>query len=141
MGKTLDRELVLKTFKSLGFSASSGDNATIAPQTEKVITWIELIDTGKYAESYQGLAGFAKGLVKETDWSKALSAVRPPLGKVVSRKFQSSKAYDTRPGLPTGNYCILTFTSEFTNKKKATETVTYARESDGTWKAAGYFIQ
>jgi hypothetical protein len=33
------------------------------------------------------------------------------------------------------------FDTSFENKKSAVETVTFMREKDGTWKAAGYYIK
>ena len=33
------------------------------------------------------------------------------------------------------------FATSFANKKNAVETVTFMREKDGIWRAAGYYIK
>ena len=42
---------------------------------------------------------------------------------------------------PDGNYVVMQYDTNFSNKKSAVETVTFMEEKDGKWKAAGYYIK
>ena len=44
-------------------------------------------------------------------------------------------------GAPDGEYVIITFETEFENKKSAIETVTPMMDKDGKWRVSGYFIK
>jgi hypothetical protein len=59
----------------------------------------------------------------------------------VSRKLSSARNARSLPGAPDGNYVVMQFDTNFSNKKSAVETVTFVQEKDGKWKAAGYYIK
>ncbi len=122
-----------------GQAHAGSDNEKAALRSAK--TWLSLIDAGRYAESWQEASTYFQGAVSREKWESALAGVRTPLGKLVSRKVAKTKEATTLPGAPDGRYVVMTFTSSFEQKKTATETVTFMREKDGTWKAAGYFIK
>lgn len=105
------------------------------------LAWLALNDVGKYAESYAGFSEASKKMLKEKDWIAAMESVRKPLGDVVSRKLKTNKPHKTLPGVPDGEYRVLTFATEFFGKKNAGETLTFSKEKDGAWKVAGYFIK
>ena len=103
--------------------------------------WLSLVDSGKYAESWKTAAMYFQNAIKVEQWEQSLSAVRKPLGDVVSRKVKSAKFTKSVPGAPDGEYVILQFTTSFTNKKDAIETVTPMLDKSGAWKVSGYFIK
>lgn len=103
--------------------------------------WLLLVDSGKYGESWKTAAAYFQNAIKVEQWEQSLSAVRKPLGDVVSRKLKSAKYTKTVPGAPDGEYVILQFTTSFKNKKDAVETVTPMLEQSGEWKVSGYFIK
>ncbi len=118
------------------FAGSDGSTAVSAART-----WLALVDAGRYPESWQEAATYFRGAVSREKWETSLAGVRTPLGKLVSRKVEKTREATTLPGAPDGRYVVMTFTTSFEHKKKATETVTFVREADGTWRAAGYFIK
>ena len=103
--------------------------------------WLALIDRGSYSEGWEQAAPYLQNAVKKDDLVRALKAVRKPLGSVTSRRLQSAQPTTSLPGLPDGNYLILLYDTQFANKKVAVETITPMRESDGTWRVAGYYIR
>ena len=103
--------------------------------------WLALIDAGQHAESWKSAAEYFRTAVKQEQWEQALNAVRPPLGKLISRKLKSKTFKASLPGAPDGEYVILEFESSFENKKAAVETVTPMKDKDGQWRVAGYFIK
>jgi hypothetical protein len=104
-------------------------------------TWLHEIDSGNYATSWQQASTYFRGAVTERNWMDALNGARRPLGNLVSRKVGKTHSTTSLPGAPDGNYLVMQFTTSFTNKKSAAETVTFMREKDGNWRAAGYYIK
>ena len=104
-------------------------------------SWLVLCDQAKYPESWDAGAKAFQTAVSREKWTDALTAVRAPLGKVLSRTVKSAQYTTTLPGAPDGKYVVVQFTTSFEHKKEATETVTPMLEADGAWKVAGYFIR
>ncbi|MGE4560588.1 MAG: DUF4019 domain-containing protein [Desulfobulbus sp.] len=104
-------------------------------------SWMSLIDAGDVRESWKTASGFFRTAVSEDGWTASIRAARTPLGAPVHREYRTSQQATSLPGAPDGDYSILTFTTDFTHKKSATETVTFMLEQDGQWRAAGYFIK
>ena len=104
-------------------------------------TWLELIDHGKYGESWEAAAAYFKGAVTKEYWEQTLAAVRKPLGAVVSRELESKTYAQSLPGAPDGEYVVIQFNTSFGKKKSAIETVTPMLDTDGNWRVAGYFIK
>ena len=104
-------------------------------------TWLAGIDAGNYEQSWKDAAKFFQTSITEAAWSGALAKARKPLGEMKSRKLLNAESAKSLPGAPDGEYVVMQFDTSFSAKEKAVETVTFMKESDGTWKAAGYFIR
>ena len=120
-----------------GLPAAAADGAPEAAAKQ----WLALVDRGNYGEGWKSAASYLQNAIKKDDLVRALKAVRRPLGAVISRRLRSAQATTSLPGLPDGNYLILLYDTQFANKKVAVETITPMRESDGTWRVAGYYIR
>jgi hypothetical protein len=103
--------------------------------------WLALVDSGKYADSWQEAAQLFKAAVTKEKWQDALHTVRDPLGKMLSRKLKSATYRTTLPGAPDGQYVVIQFDSSFEHKQSAVETVTSMLDNDGKWRVSGYFIK
>lgn len=104
-------------------------------------TWLGLIDSGKYADSWQEAAAMFKTAVTKEKWQDMLHQVRDPLGKVLSRKLKSATYTKTLPGVPDGDYVVVEFDTSFERKQAATETITPMLDKDGKWRVSGYFVK
>lgn len=104
-------------------------------------SWLKLVDAGKYAESWDQAAKLFRGAVTRDGWGQAVSGVRAPLGKVVTRKIKSRQYAESLPGAPDGKYVVIQYDTSFENKKAAVETVTPMLDPDGTWRVSGYYIR
>lgn len=93
------------------------------------------------ATSWKQASSYFQGAVTEKNWTDALNGTRKPLGKLLSRKIVKTQSATSLPGAPDGNYLVMQFDTSFANKKSAVETVTFMREKDGSWRAAGYYIK
>jgi hypothetical protein len=66
------------------------DEQATAAAIEAAKSWLQLIDEGKYSESWAQAAEYFRNNVSEQQWTRALSGVRTPLGKVLSREVFTS---------------------------------------------------
>jgi hypothetical protein len=105
------------------------------------LDWLALIDRGAYAESWQGASTYFRGAITQTGWAASLRGVRAPLGAMRSRQPRTTKEAGSLPGAPDGHYVVMEFSTSFAHKATAIETVTFLREPDGRWRAAGYLIR
>ena len=128
----------------LGLSLSCGSRASDvkeAAAVEAAKAWLALIDEGKYGASWETAAAYFKNAITKQKWEQTLTAVRNPLGQLISRDL-SSKTYMTSiPGAPDGEYVVIQFETSFENKESGIETVTPMLDSDGQWRVSGYYIK
>lgn len=103
--------------------------------------WLQLIDQGQYAESWQEAAAIFQSSTTQEQWKGAVESVRSPLGDLTSRKVVGSQFRESLPGAPDGKYVVIQYDSAFAQKGQAKEIVTTAQAPDGSWRVAGYFIE
>jgi hypothetical protein len=108
---------------------------------QSAIAWLALVDSGKYADSWQESSSLFKAHVTKEQWTSMASATRDPLGKVTSRKLISTTYTKTLPGAPDGDYVVVQYQTVFEHKQSAVETVTPMLAKDGKWRVSGYFIK
>jgi hypothetical protein len=127
-------------FLCAGFAAAQqpGEEKAAVTAAEK---WLNLVDSGKYAESWNEAAGYFRNAVKQDQWKQSMRAFRKPLGEVISRRIMSKQYQTSLPGAPDAEYVIIRFETSFENKKSAVETVTPMMDKDGKWRVAGYYIK
>lgn len=119
----------------------AGDDAATKAAREAAKSWLAVVDSGWYAESWsQASLAFRKQITAER-WKDAVRSARTPLGRLLSREFKSAEYSRTLPGAPDGEYVVILYDGSFQNKKEALETVVTMKEKDGAWKVAGYFIK
>lgn len=104
-------------------------------------SWLEFVDTEKYAECWEEAAELFKSAISEAKWSENIQVVRKPLGKVISRKLNSQEYMTSLPGAPDGEYVVIQYNTEFEHKKAAVETITPMLDDDGKWRVSGYYIK
>lgn len=129
-----------------GKQAPSGASVESNPAAEKAAVesaqaWLELVDAGNYSKSWDEAAAYFKSAVSQADWEKAIQAVRPPLGKMLSRTIKSRQYATSLPAAPDGEYVVIQYYSTFENKAHAIETVTPMLDKDGQWRVSGYYIK
>ena len=129
------RVVFLLIFAAVLFAAPVNDQA--APSGE---AWLNLVDSGKYADSWKEASAYFRSRVPEKTWVSMVQGVRVPLGQRTSRKLQNLTFTKTLPGAPDGSYAVMVFQTSFQNKASATEQLTVMADGD-QWRAAGYFIR
>ena len=132
----MNRIVVALLLCTLTATAHSDDSVV----TEAALSWLSLIDGGKYSESWDKSAPYLQSTISQQDWVAALNGVRKPLGAAAKRKVRNSKSLSSLPGAPDGEYVIFTLKTSFEHKAKAVETLTMVMAND-EWRAVGYFIK
>jgi hypothetical protein len=103
--------------------------------------WLSLIDSETYAESWETAASGFKNAITSERWQAAVANARRPMGKLKQRSLDKATTARTLPGAPDGEYVVFQFNTAFENKAAAVETVTAAKDTDGMWRIAGYFVK
>lgn len=109
-----------------------------APDTiplSAVDAWLETMDNGDYARSWETAAPYFQRVISKEDWIGKGEKIRRPLGKVLSRKLTSSKS------TAAGTRLEIKFATAFDGLLAATETLTFALQPIGEWRAIGYLIR
>ena len=104
-------------------------------------SWLGLVDEGEYGESWDQSAELFRAALPKEKWEQSLNSARKPLGELVVRKVKSTKYATSLPGAPDGEYVVIQFTTSFTNKNSAIETVTPMKDPDGVWRVSGYYLK
>ena len=128
--------LVFQTEPASSSTDSAEQAAVLAAES-----WLLLVDTGKYAESWSEGAHYFKAAVTQDRLVKSLQAARNPLGKNISRKLKSKKYMTVLPGAPDGKYVVIQYEASYENKKTAIETITPMLDKDGNWRVSDYYIR
>lgn len=124
-------------FASAEKSSKENEALAVAAANE----WLKGLDSGEYESSWTNAASFFKEKVSTNDWKKAVTEVRKPLGKLLSRKVKSNTYAKDLPGAPKGEYIIIQFETSFENKKSVIETITPMLDKDKKWRVSGYFVK
>lgn len=115
------------------------DAATKAQAAAK--TWLALVDSGKYADSWNQAAAVFKASVTSAGWQSAIKSARVPLGAVKARTLKGATFTHNLPNAPVGDYVVIQYSTSFANRPGSLETITPMKQADGSWKVAGYYIK
>ncbi len=139
---------MLKKFIGLWFllllmSASvCADDTVILERTERSArNWLELIDAGKYKESWENTSPLFRSKKAEAEWVKTLTTIREPRGAMTARYLATAGATKSLSDFPEGDYVVLQFYTTFAKKGLALETVSLVKMQDDTWQIADLDIK
>jgi|HubBroStandDraft_6_1064221.scaffolds.fasta_scaffold698085_1 hypothetical protein len=121
-------------------AATPAITAQMAAQTA-ALTWLGLVDAGKYPESWHSASSLFRQKIPQAQWESSVAGVRASLGALQSRTLQSATPKESLPGAPDGHYVVLQFAATFEHKASAIETVTPMMDTDGQWHVSGYYIR
>lgn len=120
---------------------SATDKADLEASAQTAERWLQLLDEGKYHDSWEAAAFTFKAKIPEASWTTILETTRKPLGTVTSRKILEQKpAYDPQ-GLPKGKYMVIFYGTSFSGRPNGNELVTLMKLDDGTWKVLTYLVK
>jgi hypothetical protein len=104
--------------------------------------FLRLLDTKKYAESWDASSDLLKKSVSRAEWTTQVTKARDTLGDLASRKLKDMKPETNPQGAPPGEYLLMTYETVFASQGAPhTETLPLIKEPDGRWRAVGYFVR
>jgi hypothetical protein len=119
------------------------DAATEEP-TSSAWQWLELLDHGKYSESWAEGSSLFRSRITERSWESKIEIFHDAVGAIVWRDVVGVSTEADPPGLPRGQYTVVHYKSKFSGKADAKaeyqETVTLMLEN-GLWRVATYDIK
>jgi hypothetical protein len=121
-------------------SADPAMAAMIAAAGAESDRWLELIDRGKYSETWVAAAVVLQETIPQQEWIADLSARKPKVGRTIMRERKSGSYSKTLRGAPTGDYVIVTYLTKFEKTPLVEETLAVAKDAIGQWHVAGYDI-
>jgi hypothetical protein len=141
MIRNLVQSSLIVLFIGLAGPTAMASDAKEAAALRAARSWLSLVDAGNYEASWRSAARYFKSAVTQEQWRQAMTGVRQPLGRVLSRDLKGKTYATSLPGAPDGQYVVIQFNTSFQKKRAAVETITPMLEADGRWSVAGYFIK
>lgn len=102
--------------------------------------WLSDIDNGDFHSSWHNAAPAFQSTVNLNQWLNIAETARYPLGRTVSRHFNTQQSLNYVPGLGEGTFSRITYITSFENKPRGTEYLTMM-QVNGAWKVAKYAIR
>ncbi len=102
--------------------------------------FLEQVDAGDFAKSWELLAGITKNDIPQQDWDQQLKKLYATAGPLEKRQ-QKEISYSNAPAEdPDGKYLIVEYSSKFQHPAEVSEIITMTLDTDGHWRVAGYHI-
>lgn len=99
--------------------------------------WLQGIDAGRTAESWDGLAPPVRAMVSREAWDAGVRQARAPFaGAVRARTVEQAQLLPQPDGAPAGQYVRMSFETRFTGGAAATENVVAMHDGERWWAAA-----
>jgi hypothetical protein len=102
--------------------------------------WLDLIDRGKFDESWIAAAVVLQEAITQKEWSADLAARQPKLGRTIMRERKSETYSKTLRGAPTGDYVIVTYLTKFEKDAAGRRDACSCERRDRAVAVAGYDI-
>ena len=137
------RTTALAVVLAAGLYAAAAEPEAVdtAPAMRAAEEWLEHIDAGAYGEGWERADQAIRDAMPRLQWEVALDRLRSKLGAVSRRKLRAANYVRDPPGAPPGEYVVLQYDTAFATRPRSVETVTPARQKDGSWKVSGYYVR
>jgi hypothetical protein len=115
--------------------------ADTKPHSDTGLAWLHLIDQQQFDQSWDQASLFLKAHITKDHWAATLREKRLPLGHITARDKASSEFQYHIAGIGDGTFQVTVYRTHFGNQKILDETLILAKESDGQWRAIGYYLK
>jgi hypothetical protein len=113
--------------------------AAVTAAKEQATHWLDALDAGRHAESWNDAAAVMKEGRNQQDWIREVANPRESFGKSVMRELQRAEFSTTVRGAPSGKYVTVIYLTQFANAPPVYEAILLTLEDD-RWRIAGYSI-
>jgi hypothetical protein len=99
------------------------------------------VDAQHYDQSWDSAAAVFRSAVTQPQWSGAVKEGRAPFEPLGERTLVTAHYTTELPNVPPGQYVVIQYRTKAGHGKTVVETITPARDTDGRWRVAGYYIR
>lgn len=142
VGLSLSAFIVLP--RSIFAEGDASEQQAKAAAQPALDAWLKLIDRGDYAASWKVASAEFRAATTSEGWVRDCGKVRKPLGALITRSLLSSLYQTEIPQADgskmKGQFILAQYDSSFEHLAAARETLVFAKDTDGEWRAAGYLI-
>lgn len=102
--------------------------------------FVAVIDKGDYLSAYASGLPFIRFQARQDEWIADQEMAVEFLGKVIDRQLMTVRSRDSYPGLPDGNYLVVSYESRTEHKVKAIEVLLLSQQNQG-WQVCRYSVR
>ena len=113
--------------------------AAVTVAKEQATQWLNALDAGRHAESWNDVAAVMKEGRDQQEWIREVANPRESFGKSVMRELQRTEFSTTVRGAPSGKYVTVIYLTQFAKAPPVYETILLTLEDD-RWRIGGYSI-
>jgi len=103
--------------------------------------WLETVDEGKYAESWDEAASAFHQAVTQPAWENAVRQARTPYEPFGTRQESMAQYTAELPNAPPGQYVILQYQTSVAGSRQVVETVVPVYDGERGWRVSGYYVR
>jgi Protein of unknown function (DUF4019) len=118
-------------------------DTTAAVQAARVAAaaWLELVDNGKLADSWDEAATSFQQVVTEADWETSVRKARTPFEPFGTRREIMARYTTEVPGAPPGRYVLIQYQTSVAGDRAVIETIVPVWDGERGWRVSGYFVR
>jgi hypothetical protein len=106
----------------------------------QALGFLSYLDNGRFADSYAYTGMLIRTQLDRESFAAKVEKTRAGFGALQGREMIDASYTNSVPGAPEGQYVILHYHANFTNRPDEVETVTLAF-AKGYWRIVGYYIK
>lgn len=116
------------------------DKNTVDATNNAALEFLQMVDEGRYDDSWQIVAPYLQKKIPLPDWKSKLAKDRKTIGELDTRSLEDASKTAATEELPDSELILLKYSSQF-KLKEVEEVVTVIQGKDNRWRVVGYFIQ
>jgi hypothetical protein len=132
--------LPFSAFAAAAEGSAASKSAMLQASAAASLEWLNLVDAGKYAESWDAASPLMKLAMPKNSWEKVMQQTRKPLGAVKKREVLDQRTAQNPHGMPAGDYIVMFYKTAFSQKPEAFELVTLYLQN-GKWHVVTYQVE
>jgi hypothetical protein len=117
------------------------DEETSIKATDAAVKFLYLVDNGEYGQSWEVASTHLQETIGKQEWEEKLEAIRGAIGTVAERVKDDVTYLEAAGDMPEGEYVVILFNTNFSEREFVVENVTLHLATDGAWRVGGYFLK
>jgi hypothetical protein len=121
--------------------AADSTGPAVSAAQDAAQAWLKLVDARRYDQSWDSAAAVFRSAVTKSQWAGAVKEGRAPFEPLGERNLITASYTTQLPNVPPGQYVVIQYRTKAGQGKTVVETITPARDKDGRWRVAGYYVR